>query len=95
MDNDKGHLKICVFRCLFHMRRQKRILLQKKCKPCYTCITSKSQTSPLGQFLRLNHRFKDGLEGQRQFAEAFSFDEKNGYQEVHAWEKEMQQSENG
>ena len=79
----------------FQMPYIDRILLQKKCKPCYTCITSKSQTSPLGQFLRLNHRFKDGLEGSRQFAEAFYFDEKNEYQEVYAWEKVMQQSENG
>ena len=79
----------------FPYEKVKRILLQKKCRLCYTCITSKSQTSPLGQFYRLNHRFNDGLEGQRQFAEAFSFDEKNEYQEGHAWEKEMQQSKNG
>ena len=69
--------------------------MQKKYRLCYTCITSKSQTSPLGQFHRLICRFNDGLEGPRQFAEAFNFDEKNEYQEVHAWEKEMQQSENG
>lgn len=80
---------------VFQYQKVDRTLLQKKYKPCYTCSTSKSQTSPFGLNRRLYHRFKDGLEGPRQFAEEFNFDEKNEYEEVHVWEKEMQQSENG